>query len=121
MCAAHRVLRDPIAAMRANLTPDSAVLRHAVRMAVLVAGSDLVVRLAGFAHGYWVSLTVLVVLRPDFATTFQRAVLRVLGTVVGLVVATELLHWVPGGTWYLIALSRCSSSACASPGRATSG
>ncbi len=97
-------LRDPIAALRANLTPDSAVWRHAVRTAVMVAGSDLVVRLAGFAHGYWVSLTVLVVLRPDFASTFQRAVLRVLGTVIGLVVATELLHWIPGGTWYLIAL-----------------
>ncbi len=98
------VLRDPIAALRANLTPDSEVLRHAVRTAVMVAGSDLVVRLAGFTHGYWVSLTVLVVLRPDFASTFQRAVLRVLGTVVGLVVATELLHWIPGGTWYLISL-----------------
>jgi uncharacterized membrane protein YccC len=98
------LLRDPIAALRANLTPDSEVLRHAIRTAVMVAGSDLVVRLAGFAHGYWVSLTVLVVLRPDFASTFQRAVLRVLGTVVGLVVATELLRWIPGGTWYLIGL-----------------
>jgi uncharacterized membrane protein YccC len=98
------VLRDPIAALRANLTPDSEVLRHAVRTAVMVAGSDLVVRLAGFAHGYWVSLTLLVVLRPDFSSTFQRAVLRVLGTAIGLVLATELLRWIPGGTWYLIAL-----------------
>jgi uncharacterized membrane protein YccC len=97
-------LRDPIAALRANLTPDSEVWRHAVRTAVMVAGSDLVVRLAGFAHGYWVSLTLLVVLRPDFSSTFQRAVLRVLGTVIGLVLATELLRWIPGGTWYLIAL-----------------
>ena len=52
-------LRDPVATVRANLTPDSAVLRHAVRAALLVAGSDLVVRLAGFGRGYWVSLTVL--------------------------------------------------------------
>ncbi|HEY8302130.1 MAG TPA: FUSC family protein [Jatrophihabitans sp.] len=97
-------LRDPLAVLRANLTPGSQILRHAVRTALLVAGSDLVVRLTGSVHGYWVSLTVLVVLRPDFASTFQRVVLRVAGTVVGLVVATELLHWVPVGTWYLIAL-----------------
>jgi uncharacterized membrane protein YccC len=97
-------LRDPIAGLRANLRPDSEALRHALRTAVMVAGSDLVVRAAGFTHGYWVSLTVLVVLRPDFASTFQRAVLRVIGTVIGLVVATELLQWIPGGTWYLIAL-----------------
>jgi uncharacterized membrane protein YccC len=97
-------LRDPVAVLRANLTPDSSVMRHAVRAAVLVAGSDLVVRSLGYAHGYWVSLTVLVVLRPDFASTFQRAVMRVLGTVIGLVLATELLHWIPGGRWYDIAL-----------------
>ena len=100
-------LRDPLAALRANLDPDSQILRHAVRVALLVAGSDLVVRLTGTAHGYWVSLTVLVVLRPDFASTFQRVVLRMVGTIIGLVLATELLHWVPGGTsddWYLIAL-----------------
>ena len=97
-------LRDPIATLRANLTPDSAILRHAARTAVLVAGSDLVVRLAGYGRGYWVPLTVLVVLRPDFASTFQRAVMRVVGTVIGLLVATELLHWIPGGSWYYLAL-----------------
>lgn len=91
------VLRDGLAAVRANLDPHSEALRHAVRTAILVAGSDLVVRLVGFDHGYWVSLTVLVVLRPDFSSTFQRAVLRVAGTVLGLVLATELLRWIPGG------------------------
>jgi uncharacterized membrane protein YccC len=97
-------LRDPIATLRANLSPDSAVLRHAARIAVLVAGSDLVVRLVGYGRGYWVPLTILVVLRPDFASTFQRAVMRVVGTVLGLLLATELVHWVPGGDWYAIAL-----------------
>jgi uncharacterized membrane protein YccC len=44
------------------------------------------------------------VLRPDFASTFQRAVMRVGGTIVGLLLASELVHWVPGGDWYAIAL-----------------
>ncbi len=97
-------LRDPIAVLRANLAPGSAVLRHAVRLAVLVAASDLVVRLAGIDRGYWVPLTILVVLRPDFTTTFERASMRVIGTIIGLLLATELLHWVPGGDWYRVAL-----------------
>lgn len=97
-------VRDPIATLRANLSPDSAVLRHAARTAVLVAGSDLVVRLAGYGRGYWVPLTILVVLRPDFASTFQRATMRVIGTVLGLLIATEVLHWVPGGDWFDLAL-----------------
>jgi uncharacterized membrane protein YccC len=99
-----RRLRDPVATLRANLTPDSAVLRHAARTALLVSGSDLVVRLAGYGRGYWVPLTILVVLRPDFASTFQRATMRIIGTVLGLLAATALLHWIPGGHWYDIAL-----------------
>lgn len=97
-------LRDPLAILRANLAPDSAVLRHAVRVAVLVAGADLVVRVSGIERGYWVPLTVLVVLRPDFSTTFQRSSMRVLGTIVGLLLATGLVHWVPGGQWYQVVL-----------------
>ncbi|MCW2496839.1 FUSC family protein [Jatrophihabitans sp.] len=97
-------LRDPIEILRANLTPSSAVLRHAVRMALLVGGSDLVVRLAGIGRGYWVPLTILVVLRPDFASTLQRSVMRTLGTIVGLLLASGLVHWVPAGDGYQIAL-----------------
>ncbi|HEX3335539.1 MAG TPA: FUSC family protein, partial [Jatrophihabitans sp.] len=102
--AGGRLLRDPIAILRANLTPDSTVLLHAARLAALVAASDLVVRAAGVDHGYWVPLTILVVLRPDFGATLQRAVLRTIGTVIGLLVATALVHWVPGGDWWQIAL-----------------
>lgn len=97
-------LRESIAVVRANLTPDSAVLRHAVRVSVLVAASDLVTRLIGFDRGYWVALTVLVVLRPDFGSTLQRSVMRTLGTVIGLLLATELVHLIPGGQWWNVAL-----------------
>jgi uncharacterized membrane protein YccC len=98
------VLRDPIAVLRANLTWRSAVFRHAVRLSLLVAASDLAVRVAGFDRGYWLPLTVLVVLRPDFATTFQRSVMRVIGTIVGLLLLTALVHWVPGGAWWQVVL-----------------
>ena len=101
---AVHLLRDPLAILRANLSWDSAVLRHALRLAVLVAGSDLVLRLADVSRGYWVSLTLLVVLRPDFGATLQRAVMRVAGTIVGLLLATVLVHWVPGGQWWQVAL-----------------
>jgi uncharacterized membrane protein YccC len=45
-----------------------------------------------------------VVLRPDFASTFQRSSMRVAGTIVGLLLATALVHWIPGGQWYQVAL-----------------
>jgi uncharacterized membrane protein YccC len=80
------------------------VLRHAIRLAVLIGGADAVVRAAGLDRGYWVPLTLLVVMRPDFASTWQRAALRVVGTIVGLVLATELVHLLPGGDWWRVGL-----------------
>ncbi len=97
-------LRDPLAILRANLTPSSPVFRHAVRLAIVVGGSELVTRVAHIDRGYWVPLTALVVMRPDFAATFQRSVMRVLGTLVGLLMATALLHFIPGGQWYAVGM-----------------
>jgi uncharacterized membrane protein YccC len=98
------VLRDPWEILRANLTLHSAVLRHAIRLALLIGGADAVVRAAGLDRGYWVPLTLLVVMRPDFASTWQRASLRVVGTIIGLLVATELVHLLPGGDWWRVGL-----------------
>lgn len=97
-------MRNPVANLRASLAPDSAVLRHALRVGALVPGTDAVVRLAGIDRGYWVSLTVLVVLRPDFGATLQRALMRTLGTIVGLLLATELVRWIPDGAWWQVAV-----------------
>ena len=47
-------------------------------------------------HGFWIPLTVLFVLRPEYGTTFDRLVLRGTGTVVGLVLATALSEWLAG-------------------------
>lgn len=80
------------------------MLRHAIRLAVLLSASDFVVRQIGVERGYWVPLTILVVLRPDFASTFQRGTFRVAGTITGLLLATVLVHFVPGGQWYAIGL-----------------
>ena len=100
----RNLLRDPWEILRANLTLDSAVLRHAIRLGLALAAADAVVRSAGLGRGYWVPLTLMVVLRPDFASTWQRAAMRALGTIVGLLLATELVHLLPGGDWWRVAL-----------------
>lgn len=89
-------LRDPLEVVRANLNPGSPAVRHAVRLAVLVPATDFAIRAVGVQRGYWVALTILVVLRPDFAATFQRSLMRVLGTVVGLLLASALVHYLLG-------------------------
>jgi uncharacterized membrane protein YccC len=89
-------LRDLVPVSVADLDLRSPVLRHALRLAILVPLTDLVTRESGFERGYWVSLTLLVVLRPDFASTFQRSLLRVAGTLIGLLLASLLVSYVVG-------------------------
>lgn len=91
-------LREPVAVLRANFNLRSPALRHSSRLAVLVPLTDVVTRYAGLPRGYWVSLTVLVVLRPDFGATFQRSLMRVLGTLVGLLLASVVVHYLIGGS-----------------------
>jgi uncharacterized membrane protein YccC len=89
-------LSEPIAVLRANLTWRSASFRHAVRLAVSLGIAVAVARGLGLPNGYWVPLTVALVLRPDFSTTIVRAILRFVGTLLGLVVAAVLVRLVFG-------------------------
>lgn len=88
----------------ANLSWDSAAFRHAVRLAVALAGAAMIDRFGGFARGYWIGLTALVILRPDFATTMVRGVSRLAGTLAGAVVSTVLVAWLRPGTALLAVL-----------------
>src|SRR5258708_9963108 len=40
-------------------------------------------------------MTIVLVLKPEFAVTFSRGVLRIFGTLAGLLLATGLFHFLP--------------------------
>jgi uncharacterized membrane protein YccC len=42
-------------------------------------------------RGYWIALTVILVLRPDFSTTLTRGIARIVGTLLGAVLMTLLI------------------------------
>lgn len=84
-----------LATMRANLDIRSPIFRHAIRLAVCVGIADAIGRSINWERSYWIPMTVAVVLKPDFSSTFSRGVLRLLGTYAGLILATFLYHVVP--------------------------
>jgi uncharacterized membrane protein YccC len=86
-------LAGAMANLRANLSLDSAIFRHALRMAACVAIAEAISRYTGSRRGYWLPMTVAIVLRPDFTGTFTRGVLRVGGTLAGLLLATGLVYF----------------------------
>ncbi|WP_114239250.1 FUSC family protein [Dyella sp. C9] len=92
------------ATLRANLTPHSVAFRHAIRSAVSLSATLFVARELALPHGYWLPMTAAIVLRPDFAATFNFGLLRVVGTVLGLVLTTALLHFTPHEAWAHLAL-----------------
>ena len=78
-------------AVRAQLDWESPVLRHALRLSVAGAAGALVAGFADLGHGYWIPLTVVMVLRPETAHTYTRCVGRVAGNALGIVVASGLV------------------------------
>jgi len=91
-------LTSAMAKLRANLSLDSTAFRHALRLAVCVAVAEAINRVIGSRRGYWMPMTVSIVLRPDFAATFSRGVLRLAGTLAGLLAATGLVHFLAPST-----------------------
>lgn len=83
-------IRGPLITLRANLNLESETFRHAIRLAVTVGVAAALYRLLPVERGYWVPLTVLVVLRPDFASTLSRGFGRIIGTAIGAVLATVI-------------------------------
>lgn len=71
--------------------PSAPAARHAVRLAVLLPLADGMARLLPLQRGYWVALTAVVVLKPDYATSSRRSLGRVIGTLLGVVPATLLV------------------------------
>ncbi len=93
--------------LRANLTSESPVARHALRFGVALAFGVALYRALGLQdHGYWIPLTILFVLRPERDETDHRLILRAVGTLLGLAIATGLSLAFDGTQpWIAISLS----------------
>ncbi|MFE4797589.1 FUSC family protein [Streptomyces sp. NPDC056708] len=87
-------------AVRAELRPGSPILRHAVRVSVVVAVGYLIGAALPFGHGYWAPMAAVMVMRPEFSQTYGRSVARFGGTIVGVSLATAIGRITdPGVTW----------------------
>jgi Fusaric acid resistance protein-like/FUSC-like inner membrane protein yccS len=96
-------LAAALLALRASAGVSTEAGRHALRLAVVAAIGEIIAQASSLPHGYWIALTIVIVLRPDYASTIYRGVQRAGGTVigVGLGAATVLLLY--GGTAALVA------------------
>ena len=97
-----------------QLTLQSPVFRHSVRMAVIACVCCIVVHLINSQHlndndlslGYWILLTAVFVCQPNYSATKSRVYQRIAGTVLGVVVGSLVPYFTPSvetKLWIVIA------------------
>ncbi len=100
----QRLIAD-LAQLRANVSLQSPVWRHALRLALIVPLTTLLARELPLQRSYWVAVAAATVLRPEFGATFTRGTERALGTAVGVGLAGVIavgLHPAGGITIVLV-------------------
>lgn len=81
--------------LKQHLTPNSALFRHAVRIAFVFAVGYAISLLPFAKNGYWILLTSLFVCQISYFATKSRLKLRTLGTVLGVLLGIPILYFVP--------------------------
>ncbi len=83
------------AANRASAEPfDPSVGRHALRIAIASALAAAVYKFTDSPHGYWMIITVLVIVKPQRHVTRERTTQRIIGSVAGGLMAIAFVSLV---------------------------
>ena len=86
------------------LLPGSSTFRHAARLTFAVGVAEAFVVATHLQRGYWVPLTVVMIVKPDFTTTVTRAVLRIVGTIAAIAVVGGIMMAAGSSIWITTAL-----------------
>ena len=89
-----------LSALAPHFSRDSPVMRIRVRLALaMMAGALVAQSLGDKRHGNWVVLTIAVVMRAGYGLTRQRRDDRIIGTLIGCVLAAGSVAYLPPPRW----------------------
>ena len=77
-----------------NLTLDSNIFRHSLRVSIATLAGYIISLFLPFGHGYWILLTIIVILKPSYSLSKKRNIQRLMGTLVGALVGLLLIEFV---------------------------
>lgn len=84
--------------LRDNLSLQSNIFRHALRVSLATLAGYIISRFFPFGHGYWILLTIIVILKPTYSLSKQRNYQRLLGTIAGAAIGLLILYFVRDNT-----------------------
>ncbi len=76
---------------RENLTLDSEICRHSLRVALVMLAGFLIAQSFAFLHSNWILLTIMVIMKPAFSLTKERNYHRLIGTLIGAGIGLVIL------------------------------
>jgi uncharacterized membrane protein YccC len=74
-----------------NLSFNSKMFRHSVRFAISIVFAYLIGFFFEIQNTYWILLTIIVIMRPSYGLTKDRSKDRIIGTLIGAVVAIGIV------------------------------
>ena len=74
-----------------NFNWNSNTFRHAIRVSFATTTGFIVSQFFPFGHGYWILLTIIVILKPAYSITKRRNRDRLLGTIIGAGIGVIIL------------------------------
>jgi uncharacterized membrane protein (TIGR01666 family) len=81
----------PIQTLLENLSFSSATFRHSLRLTITILCGVAIGHLLPLQNAYWILLTIVVILRPGYGLTKSRSLERIIGTVIGGVIAFAIV------------------------------
>jgi uncharacterized membrane protein YccC len=88
---AHLKLRPLVAALNLSPRVDPALVRFTARIVVITLAAVWAMKFFNLRHGYWLPMTTMIVLQPDFGSTRKKAFERLAGTLAGSILASMVL------------------------------
>jgi uncharacterized membrane protein YccC len=99
-------------ALRETLEPGTARFRYAVALAFTVGLTAATYRVVKFPNGYWIAMTILIVLRSELRDTVKITLTRIVGTMAGAGVATLILALLRPSQTIMLALIAVMAWGC---------
>ena len=78
---------DSLAEIRGSLSFRSSNFRHALRLGLATVAAGFLASTQHLIRGYWIPMTAVIVLKPNFGGTLQRSLQRTTGSVLGALLA----------------------------------
>ncbi len=85
-----------------NLNFKSNIFRHSLRVALALLAGYIIAVIFKVDRGYWILLTIVVILKPAYALSKQRNADRLIGTVAGILIGILVLFFIKNNMALLV-------------------